>query len=366
MADKIRLGIIGANIHRGWAPRAHLPAIVASPEFELTAVCTTRMESAEESRQKYGAKLAFDDYHKMLAHPDIDAVAVSLRVPAHYEPTMDAINAGKHVYVEWPLGRTTAEAQEMADAAQAKGVRNMVGLQARAAPSILYAKELVESGYVGEVMSCHVSRIDGGTLERTSDRTWQKDVELGANTLTISCGHTIDALRFVVGDFSNVSTVVSNQAKQWFEKDTNQLVDVTSPDNILVSGRLAGGGVASVHIASNPSVGSGYRMEIYGRKGTLVASSGESPNQDGVQLSGAQGNNKLEALEIPGRFTNVLEGMPRGAPYNVGQMYYQFGQSIRSGDPCQPDFNTAVELHHFIDSIQAASDQGREMAVPVR
>ena len=48
MADKIRLGIIGANIHRGWAPRAHLPAIVASPEFELTGVCTTRMESAEE------------------------------------------------------------------------------------------------------------------------------------------------------------------------------------------------------------------------------------------------------------------------------------------------------------------------------
>ena len=77
MADKIRLGIIGANIHRGWAVRSHLPAVVASPEFELTAVCTTRMESAEESRRKFGAKLAFDDYREMLAHPDIDAVAVS-------------------------------------------------------------------------------------------------------------------------------------------------------------------------------------------------------------------------------------------------------------------------------------------------
>ena len=75
MADKIRLGIIGANIHRGWAPRAHLPAIVASPDFELTAVCTTRQESAEESRAKFGAKLAFDDWRKMLDHPDIDAVA---------------------------------------------------------------------------------------------------------------------------------------------------------------------------------------------------------------------------------------------------------------------------------------------------
>ncbi|MCI0786130.1 MAG: Gfo/Idh/MocA family oxidoreductase, partial [Chloroflexi bacterium] len=256
MADKIRLGIIGANIHRGWAPRAHLPAVVASPEFELTAVCTTRQESAEESRQKFGARLAFDDYRKMLAHPDIDAVVVSLRVPSHYEPTMAALNAGKHVYTEWPLGQTTAEAQEMADLAQAKGVRNMVGLQARANPGILYAKDLVESGYVGDVMSCHVSRINGGVLQRTSDRTWQREVDLGANTLTIACGHTIDALRFVVGNFSHVSSVVSTQAKEWLEVDTKQMVDVSSPDNILVSGKLANGGVGSVHIASNPWAGS--------------------------------------------------------------------------------------------------------------
>ena len=265
MADRIRLGLIGANSHRGWAPRAHLPAIVASPEFELTAVCTTRMESAEETGQKYGARLAFDDYRELLAHPDIDAVAISLRVPSHYEPTMAALNAGKHVYTEWPLGRNTAEAQEMADLAQAKGVWNMVGLQARAAPAILYAKDLVESGYVGQVMSCHVSRIQEGVLQRTSDRTWQRDEELGANTLTITCGHTIDALRFVVGNFSRVSTVVSTQAKQWYEADTQQTVDVTSPDNVLVSGRLAGGGVASAHIANNPWAGSGYRMEIYGQ-----------------------------------------------------------------------------------------------------
>jgi predicted dehydrogenase len=363
MADKVRLGIIGANIHRGWAPRAHLPAVVASPEFELTAVCTTRQESAEESRAKFGAKLAFDDWHKMLDYPDIDAVALVLRVPSHYEPTMAALNAGKHVYTEWPLGRTTAEAEEMAELARAKGVRNMVGLQARAAPAILYAKELVESGYVGEVLSCHVSRIQEGVLERTSDRSWQRDRDMGANTLTITCGHTIDALRFVVGDFSNVSAVVSTQAREWLELDTQQKVGVTSPDNILVSGRLANGGVASVHVASNPWAGSGYRMEVYGRDGTLVVSSEESPNHDGLRLQGSRGGNVLEDLEVPSNYTLVLEGMPRGAPYNVGQMYYQFGQGIRSGEDCQPDFNTAVELHRFLDSIQEASSQGREVAV---
>ena len=114
------------------------------------------------------------------------------------------------------------------------------------------------------------------------------------------------------------------------------------PDNILVSGKLANGGVASVHIASNPWAGSGYRMEIYGREGTLVASSNEAPNQDGLVLHGAQKGNDLAGLEILAKFTNVLEGMPRGAPFNVGQMYYQFGQSILSGDPCQPDFAAAV------------------------
>jgi predicted dehydrogenase len=363
MADKIRLGIVGANIHRGWAPRSHLPAILASPEFELTAVCTTRQESAVESAQQYGARLAFDDYREMAAHPEIDAVAVVVRVPSHYEPTMAALNAGKHVYTEWPLGRTTAEAQEMADLARSKRVRTMVGLQARANPAILYLKELVESGYVGEVMSCRMSLIREGVLQRPSDRTWQRDDSLGANTLTIASGHSIDALRFVVGDFSQISSVVGTQAKQWLETDTRQMLDVTSPDNILISGRLANGAVASVHVASTPWAGSGYRMEIYGHEGTLLASSHDSPQLREVHLQGAKGGNTLQELEVPARYTYVLEGMPRGEPYNVGQMYYLFGQAISSGRAAEPDFDTAVELHHLIDKIRESSNQGREVAV---
>ena len=299
----------------------------------------------------------------MVAHPDIDAVAVSLRVPSHYEPTMAALNAGKHVYTEWPLGRTTAEAKEMADLAQAKGVRNMVGLQARANPGILYAKDLVESGYVGEVVSCNMSRIEGGVLQRTSDRIWTREMEMGANTLTISCGHAIDAMRFVVGDFSHVSSVVSTQVKEWLEVDTQQTVDVTSPDNILVSGSLANGAVCSVHVANIPWAGSGYRLEIYGREGTLLISSERSPNTHTVRLQGVREGNTLEDLKVPEKYTYVLEGMPQREPYNVGQMYYQFGQSILSGENCQPDFNTAVELHRLLDNIREASDQGREVAV---
>ena len=186
MADKIRLGIIGASPTVGWAHRSHLPAIAASPEFELTGVCTTRMETAEAAKKQFGAKLAFDDYKKMLAHPDIDAVAVVLRVPTHYQITKDALNAGKHVFTEWPLGANIEEAQEMADLARAKDVRAVVGLQSRAAPAVLHMKELVEDGYVGEIMSCSMRLIRGGVLERPSAagrRTWRDDPDHRRRTL---------------------------------------------------------------------------------------------------------------------------------------------------------------------------------------
>ena len=363
MAEKIRLGIIGASPTVGWAHRSHLPAIAASPEFELTGVCTTRMETAEESKRQYGAVMAFDDYHEMLAHPNIDAVAVVLRVPAHYQITKDAINAGKHVFTEWPLGKTTEEAEDLAALARAKGVKAVVGLQARSAPAVLQMKQMVEQGFVGEIMSCSMTLIRGGVLARPSGRTWQRDVELGANTLTIATGHSIDAMRFVAGDFAEVSAVVSTQCDQWYETDTDKYLDVTSPDNILINGRLESGAVASAHVASIPWAGSGYRLEVYGREGTLIATSEDSPQLGPVRLQGAEGSDELEDLTILDQHRFVLEGMPEGAPYNVGQLYYMFGEAIREQGERQPDFDTAVELHRLVDSIRKSSEERRAVAV---
>src|SRR3954454_12780540 len=86
MADKIRLGLIGASVRDTWSARSHLPALQASPDVELTAVCTTNGASAEAARKPYGARFAFDDYRKMIASSEIDAVAVVVRVPSHYAP----------------------------------------------------------------------------------------------------------------------------------------------------------------------------------------------------------------------------------------------------------------------------------------
>src|SRR5215469_10804793 len=289
MAEKLRLGLIGASVKGTWSARSHLPALQASSDVELTAVCTTRTDSAEAARRAWDARFAFDDWRKMVASPEIDAVAVVVRVPSHYAPTKAALQAGKHVYCEWPLGRTTTEAVELAALAKAKGLVTAVGLQARANPVLMHMKELVETGFVGDLMAAHVMLMREGVLSRPSHRTWQRDAELGANTLTIATGHTVDAMRFVAGDFGRLSAVVATQARQWRDTGTNTLLDVTSPDNALICSRLTGGAVASVHVGAIPFAGGGYRMEIYGRGGRLVATGKDSPQLSEVFLQGAKG-----------------------------------------------------------------------------
>ena len=186
MADKIRLGLIGASVKGTWSARSHLPAVRASQDVELTAVCTTKADSAEAARQAHDARLAFDDYHKMIASPEIDAVAVVVRVPSHYAPTKAALEAGKHVYCEWPLGRTTAEAEELAAIAKTNRLITAVGLQARVNPAIMLMREQVAAGFVGEVMAVHVSLLRDGVLSRPSHRTWQRDAELGVSGLAMA------------------------------------------------------------------------------------------------------------------------------------------------------------------------------------
>jgi predicted dehydrogenase len=363
MSNKIRLGLIGASVSGTWSSRSHLPAIAASDDVELTAVCTTKPDSAEAARKAYGARFAFHDYNTMIASAEVDAVAVVVRVPSHYGPTKAAIEAGKHVYCEWPLGRTTEEAEELTALARKKGVVTAIGLQARVNPAILYLKELIDADWIGEILAVHVSLMREGVLSRPSNRVWQRDASLGANTLTIANGHTIDAMRFVVGEFASLSAIVTTQAKQWLDTGTNEWLDVTAPDNILISGRLENGAVVSSHVNAIPYAGSGYRMEIYGRDGTLVASGEDSPQLSHVFLHGAKGNNTLQPIPVPDRLTFAPTGTPDNEAMNVGQMYSLFVKAIGGGASKLPNFETAVALHRVIDTIQYASDSRSTVAV---
>src|SRR6185369_4026471 len=119
-------------------------------------------------------------------------------------------------------------------------------------------------------------------INRGNGRIWQGDRKNGANTLTISSGHSIDALNFVVGEFEEVSARLATRITEWHNTDTGETMQVDSPDWINVAGRLANGAEASFLATTVPFSPSGNRFEIYGREGTLVIAGGSSnigPNQ---------------------------------------------------------------------------------------
>src|SRR2546428_10249241 len=147
------VGIIGVSPVRGWAATAHIPALRALPNYEIRALSASSAESARAAGEAFGIKAVFPDHEQLVIQPDIDVVAVTVKVPHHRELVTAALAAGKAVYCEWPLGRDLDEARVMAALAAEQGVRTVVGLQARQAPAIQFVRELLNDGYVGDVVS---------------------------------------------------------------------------------------------------------------------------------------------------------------------------------------------------------------------
>src|SRR2546426_8281006 len=147
---KIRVGIIGANPDRGWAAEAHIPALKSlSDDFEITALSTSRRESADAASKLFGVPLAFDNHQDLVNSAIVDVVAITVKVPYHIELATAALDAGKAVYCEWPLGNGLKEAETLAALAKKKGVLAVAGLQARSAPSLAHVRDLIKQGYVG-------------------------------------------------------------------------------------------------------------------------------------------------------------------------------------------------------------------------
>src|SRR2546425_11716473 len=147
------VGIIGVNPAWGWAATAHIPALRALPNYEIRALGATSAEAARAAGEAFGVAAVFSDHEQLVAQPDVDLVAVTVKVPHHRELVSAAVAAGKAVYCEWPLGRDPDDARAIAALAAEQGVRTVVGLQARQAPAIEFVRELLSDGYVGEGLS---------------------------------------------------------------------------------------------------------------------------------------------------------------------------------------------------------------------
>jgi len=358
VVEHIRVGIVGASPTRGWALGTHIPALRALEGFELVAVATSRKETAAAAARAFGAEHGYDSAEALIADPRVDVVTVSVKVPFHYEIVKAALEAGKHVYCEWPLGRTTAEAVELAQLAGERSATNLVGLQGRMSPIIRYVRDLLAEGVLGAPYFASLSIEGQGQGGRVvpEERAWAADRQAGVTTLSIIGGHNLDLLRFLLGDPVELAASVAVRSPRASLGEGGRVIDVTSPDVVLASGRLASGAFASIAIQAGLPRGFGARLELHGENGVIIIEGGATLHLSDAPLtvSAALGGAELAPLAVPATYRDVPEAVPEGNARNVAGLYLALGRAI-AGEAVEPSFATAVSLHRILDAIEAAA-----------
>ncbi|GAA1985152.1 Gfo/Idh/MocA family protein [Kitasatospora viridis] len=369
--QRIRVGIVGVNPQQGWAARAHIPALRSLPEYEITAVGTSRIESARAAAEHFGVAHAFADARELAEHPEVDLVVVTVKVPAHLELVGAALAAGKHVYCEWPLARTTEEAELLVAAAESAGVRTAIGLQARYAPALLQARELIGQGYLGELGSVTVySGRAKGAGERMPDwALYTLDRASAAGTLEVAGGHTLDAVQHLVGELASLQADLTIRRSSYLSADGTRRIAVTSPDQVLVNGRLGDGAAVSAHIHDGRSAGAGTRIELVGSEGVLVLESSGPAGPGGIQMgalrlrAGREVGGELVELDLPPRHFAADPARTGDEGFHVGQLYARLAADLRSGERTVPDFAEGLRLHRVLDAVRRAAGTGVRQSI---
>ncbi len=348
----IGIGLVGANADAGWARAAHIPALAILPQFRLAAVATTNSESAARAAQAFGAEYAFASAAELAACPDVELVAVSVKAPRHFDAALAAIDAGKHVFCEWPMGANAEQSDRLAQAARAAGVRSFVGLQARAAPAVRMARRMVRDGYLGRL---HAASMWGaysywGTPVATA---YSADVASGANVLTIPGGHGIDAMCCVLDDdIAKLSGWQTHFRPEVKAADAPHPVPMTSPDQFAVAGTLQSGALFTAHITGTAPRGETWKLHLAGDKGELLLECDGMPEIMPIRLYGTKDRASPPApmpIEYP-----ALEGAA-GAAFNVAHAWATIAQDLRSGCADAPDFTHGSRRRAQLDAI-ARSD----------
>jgi predicted dehydrogenase len=355
VSDSIRVGVLGANPATSWAAAAHFPALASLDDFTVTAVATTREETARDAAAAYGAAHAFTSAAELAACPDVDLVVVSVKSSGHAPAVRAALSEGKHVLCEWPLGADIEESAELAAAAARAGVVSAVGLQGYHSPPVRYVHDFIAGGGIGRVESV-AAVVPGDPLggrQIPQSLAWSTDPRQGTSLLTIMGGHTLAVLDHLAGEITEVSAVVANLHPEVIVTETGERAVNGAPGQIALAGRLASGGVISVTIqgGSGTSGPDEFFVRVAGTEGavTIRPQSGAYLNWAPFDVVLTRPDGTRETLPAP---------TTEGAAANIAALYREIGQAISEGRPAHPDFTTALRHHRVLAAMERASLTG--------
>lgn len=342
----VNVGIIGTG---GIATNQHMPALEKQPDVRILAVCDVNEESANKAAERFNVPHVFADYKKLLEMSEIDAVHVCTPNFLHMPPTVEALNAGKHVIVEKPIARNAVEGAQMVEAARKNNKKLMVAQNMRFDGGSQTLKRIIDAGELGEIYFARVH-----ALRRRGIPSWgvftDKEKQGGGPLIDIGV-HILDLTLFLMGHPKPITC--SGQA---FTKigNTPGHVGVWGPwdyKNYTVEDYAAGfvrlENGASLVIESSFAANIGedrFTSALLGTKGGAETSP--------LKIFGEQHGTLLDITPVHVPKVSSYEGEVRG-----------FYDAIQNDTEPPVTGEQALNVMKILDGIYTSSETGREVVI---
>ena len=365
MTDKVRIGIAGTS---WWADAMYLPAIATHPLADIRGVVGgTRPEHTREFAERWGIPNAYDSVTELLDAEPLDALLVLTPNKAHYATAMAAIERGLAVLCEKPLGMNAREARELAEAAAAAGVTNMVPFTYRFMPANRYLRELVDQGWIGQPYHLNMRYYTG--YGRSGEYAWRFDVgEAGSGIAGDIGSHWVYLARWYFGEIRAVTAVYSHLVPRGPRPDGAPF-EVAEDTAILVL-EFENGARGSLHMTSlahEPGpFGQRHEIDLHGSGGTLRAMSDWRTIQ---RVEGARAD-ETEPHELPIP-DHIWAGARRDTVHNTYRdvfrtqetMQRSFVTAVAEGRMASPDFGDGLAVQRVLEAAARSAGERRTVSI---
>ncbi|MEU8928331.1 Gfo/Idh/MocA family oxidoreductase [Streptomyces sp. NPDC048409] len=350
----------------------HFPELPVRPE--LVTVAEEVPGRAEEAAARYGFASTARDWHEVAADPRVHAVSVTAPNFLHREIGVAMAEAGKHLWIEKPVGLSAADAGAVADAVAKAGVQGTVGFNYRNAPAVAYARDLVASGELGTVTHVRIRLLSDYAAHPDGALTWRYErARGGTGVLGDLASHGVDLARFLLGEISalaaDTAVFIPERARPTGATAGHTLATggalgpVENEDYVSCLLRFASG-ARGVLEACRVSVGeqNNYGFEVHGTRGAVFWDY-RRMGELGVSRGTSYQDQPVATVFVGpghGEYGAFQPGAANAMGYDDLKVVEarNFLRSIAEGTPCGPTLADAVHSATALDAMSRSAAQG--------
>ena len=371
--DEIRVGIIGF----GFMGKTHTFGYKTIPlyysnlpyKIKLVGVCDVDKIIAEYAKETLGFEFASDDPDDIFKREDIDVVNVCTPNIYHKDAVLKALHVGKNVYCDKPLATCYKETKEITNVLDRYSSITQIALQYRFFPATMRAKELIEEGKIGRIMSFRSSYLHSGSVDPNKAIGWKQDKKFGGGGVLFDLGsHVIDLLYYLLGEYSAVYAKTKVMYPMRPDKNGN-MVKIEADDLAFMMVEMKNGGSGTIE-ASKVATGTNdeLRFEIHGDKGSVRFNLME-PNWleyydntlPEIPLGGNKGYLKIECVQ---RFEKPGGSFP-SSKFSIGWIrahvhsLYSFLDCVYNKKEAKPSFKDGAYVQYVMENAYLSDSESR-------